>query len=490
MSSASGTNDYLDQLIFTVLAFYLVISICYSVALSGSQQLSFPQLNASNTVNTAFLLVALASSLHLAKFDNSFSFSHGSFVYNFYTYFFQFALLSSVVFFIIISKEFIKIKKVVNFEYDLLISFSLIGLVLINICDDFLTFYLAVELQSLCFYVLATFNKTSEYCAESGVKYFILGAFSSGILLFGFTLFYSSFGTMVFEYIDRTNSLVHCIIVSSGCLFFSIAVLFKLGAFPFHMWLCDVYDGSNINITAFFSIVPKVILLSFFIKTLFIVFAENFSVLNFLIIGSGLGSICFASVAALYQKRLKRLMAYSSVSHTGFLLLGICCQTVESIKACSVYIVLYILMSLSLFSVLFLSGINNTQQKYLISWTSLFERNFGIAIAFALILFSIAGIPPLAGFYSKLCIFLCLLAKDHISVTIIITIFSSIGCYYYIRLIKILFFNSDYKNNFWFGAGTKNVESFISLSVTIILLFLARPNIFTECATITALSLT
>jgi NADH-quinone oxidoreductase subunit N len=205
---------------------------------------------------------------------------------------------------------------------------------------------------------------------------------------------------------------------------------------------------------------------------------------------SGLGSICFASVAALYQKRLKRLMAYSSVSHTGFLLLGICCQTVESIKACSVYIVLYILMSLSLFSVLFLSGINNTQQKYLISWTSLFERNFGIAIAFALILFSIAGIPPLAGFYSKLCIFLCLLAKDHISITIIITIFSSIGCYYYIRLIKILFFNSDYKNNFWFGAGTKNVESFISLSVTIILLFLARPNIFTECATITALSLT
>jgi NADH:ubiquinone oxidoreductase subunit 2 (subunit N) len=131
--------------------------------------------------------------------------------------------------------------------------------------------------------------------------------------------------------------------------------------------LCDVYDGSIINITAFFSTIPKIILLSFFIKTLFVVFSGNLEVLNFILGASGLGSICFASVAALYQKRIKRLMAYSTVSHTGFLLLGICCSTVDSIKACTVYIVLYILMTLTLFSLLFLSGINNPQQKYLIN---------------------------------------------------------------------------------------------------------------------------
>ena len=205
---------------------------------------------------------------------------------------------------------------------------------------------------------------------------------------------------------------------------------------------------------------------------------------------SGLGSICFASVAALYQKRIKRLMAYSTVSHTGFLVLGIFCSSIDSIKACTVYIILYIVMTLTLFSLLFLSGMSNAQQKYLINWTSLYERNFAIALAFALLLCSVAGIPPLAGFYSKLCILLCLLSKDHVLVTVVIAIFSSIACFYYIRLIKILFFTSNHKTQFWFGTGTKNVELFVSLALTIIILFLLRPNLLLDCSIITAISLT
>jgi NADH-quinone oxidoreductase subunit N len=337
------------------------------VGFSGTQQLSFPALNTSNTTNSMFVLLTLAISICFVDFDHSYSFSQGSFVSNFYTCFFQFALLCSTFCFFYISKEFVGVKKIVNFEYELIISFSILGLALINICDDFLILYLAIELQSLCFYVLATFNKNSEYCAEAGVKYFVLGAFSSGLLLFGFTLFYASFGAISFESIERTNSLLHCLIAFCGCLFFSTAILFKLGSFPFHMWLCDVYDGSIINITAFFSTIPKVILLSFFIKTLYVVFSGNLDILNYILIASGLGSICFASVAALYQKRIKRLMAYSTVSHTGFLLLGICCSTVDSIKACTIYIILYILMTLTLFSILFISGIDNNQQKYLIN---------------------------------------------------------------------------------------------------------------------------
>ena len=473
-----------------IITSYLVVSTCYSVGFSGIQRLAFPTLNTSNTTNTMFVLLTLTISICFVDFDHSYSFSQGSFVCNFYTSFFQFVLLCSTLCFLYVSKEFVGVKKIVNFEYELIISFSILGLALINICDDFLTLYLAVELQSLCFYVLATFNKSSEYCAEAGVKYFVLGAFSSGLLLFGFTLFYASFGTISFESIERVNSLFHCLMAFIGCLFFSTAVLFKLGSFPFHMWLCDVYDGSMINITAFFSTIPKVILLSFFIKVLFIVFSGNMEEFNFLLVTSGLGSICFASVAALYQKRIKRLMAYSTVSHTGFLVLGIFCSSVDSIKACTVYIILYILMTLTLFSLLFLSGINNAQQKYLINWTSLYERNFSVALAFALLLLSVAGIPPLAGFYSKLCILLCLLSKNHVLVTVVIAIFSSIACFYYIRLIKILFFTSNSKTQFWFGNGTKNVESFISLSLTIIILFLIRPNLLLDSSIITAISLT
>ena len=182
-----------------------------------------------------FVLLTLATSAYFVDFDQSYSFSQGSFVCSFYTCFFQFALLCSAFCFFYISKEFVGIKKIVNFEYDLIIVFSILGLTLINACDDFLTLYLAIELQSLCFYALATFNKNSEYCAEAGVKYFVLGAFSSGLLLFGFTLFYAPFGTISFEYIERTNSLVHCLVAFFGCLFFSTAILFKLGSFPFHM---------------------------------------------------------------------------------------------------------------------------------------------------------------------------------------------------------------------------------------------------------------
>jgi NADH-quinone oxidoreductase subunit N len=182
-----------------------------------------------------FVLLTLAISICFVDFDHSYSFSQGAFVYNFYTCFFQFALLCSTLCFLYISKEFVGTKKILNFEYELIICFSILGLALINVCDDFLTLYLAIELQSLCFYVLATFNKNSEYCAEAGVKYFVLGAFSSGLLLFGFTLFYASFGTISFESIERTNSLIHCLIAFCGCLFFSTAVLFKLGSFPFHM---------------------------------------------------------------------------------------------------------------------------------------------------------------------------------------------------------------------------------------------------------------
>lgn len=487
---ASDAPDYLGQLTIVIVACYIVASICYSVRFSGAQQLGFPALNTANSTNTMFVLLTLATSACFVDFDHSYSFSQGSFVCSFYTCFFQFALLCSAFCFFYISKEFVGIKKIVNFEYDLIIVFSILGLTLINACDDFLTLYLAIELQSLCFYALATFNKNSEYCAEAGVKYFVLGAFSSGLLLFGFTLFYAPFGTISFEYIERTNSLVHCLVAFFGCLFFSTAILFKLGSFPFHMWICDVYDGSIINITAFFSTIPKVILLSFFMKTVFVIFSGNLDVLNFLLVTSGLGSICFASVAALYQKRIKRLMAYSTVSHTGFLLLGVCCSTVDSIKACTVYILAYILMTLTLFGLLFISGINNSQQKYLINWTSLFERNFGIALAFALLLFSVAGIPPLMGFYSKLCILLCLLSKNHVFVTIVVAIFSSIACFYYIRLTKIFFFTSNHKTQFWFGSGTKNIESFIGLSLTIIILFLVRPSLLLDSSIIAAISLT
>jgi len=247
------------------------------------------------------------------------------------------------------------------------LTFSILGLAIVNLSDDFLMFYLAIELQSLCFYSLAALNRSSEFSAEASIKYFVLGALSSGLLLLGFALYYASLGAISFEFIERVGVLNQSLTASCACILFSIALLFKLGSFPFHKWLCDVYDGSVINVTAFFSSIPKLILISFFFRVVFTSFPENAEALDLLLVFTGLGSICFAAVAALYQKRLKRLLAYSAISHTGFLLMAIHCSTVDSLKACTIYIVIYALTTLSLFSVLFLSGISNSQQKFIIS---------------------------------------------------------------------------------------------------------------------------
>jgi NADH-quinone oxidoreductase subunit N len=248
-----------------------------------------------------------------------------------------------------------------------LLSFSLFGLLLVAVCSDFLCFYLAIELQSLCFYALSTFHKSSEYSAEAGVKYFILGAFSSGLLLLGFNLFYAFFGDLSYAQIEKVGSFAIPLTVVGGYLFFSASLLFKLGSFPFHMWLCDVYDGAMVNITAFFSIIPKVIILAFLIRALSVVFVEKPDAIKIMFVVCGLCSVCFASIAALYQKRVKRLLAYSTISHTGFMILGICCYSADGVKACTVYITLYVIMLLATFGVVFLSGTYKAPQKYLVN---------------------------------------------------------------------------------------------------------------------------
>lgn len=436
------------------------------------------------------MFLSLVAFLFFVDFDKSYSLGFAFFFNDFFKFFFQAILFCSVICFFYVSKEFVEIKKILSFEYDLIICFSLFGLILVNVCDDFLTLYLSIELQSLAFYTLAAFNRKSEYSAEASVKYFILGGFSSGLLLLGFALLYASFGSTNFEAIERTNFLIHSLMVLSGCCFISVSILFKLGTFPFHNWLCDVYDGSITNVTAFFSVIPKVILLGFFIRVFFVVFSKNSDFLVYLLIFSGLGSICFASVCALYQKRIKRLMAYSTVSHTGFIILGFCCFSSDSVKACIIYISIYIVMTLMLFSFLFVSSRENNQQKHIINWTALFERNISAALAFALLLCSTAGIPPLAGFYSKLSILFCLLSKSQFSLVVVIAVFSSIGCFYYIRLVKIFFFAATNSTTFWFGRGTKNVEYFMAQALIFIVFFLARPSCLINTAMIAALSLT
>jgi len=313
---------------------------------------------------------------------------------------------------------------------------------LIGSCNDFLSFYLAIELQSLVFYTLASFLRDSGFSVEAGLKYLVLGAFASSLLLFGIVLIYMTYGTIHFESLLKLSCFSHKSTGFLGVLFLVLALTFKLGAAPFHMWLCDVYEGSTIAVTAFFSAVPKVILFGFLIRLIFITFDVYAVYSSSLMLAFGIGSISFASLAALYQKRMKRLLAYSAISHTGFILLAFACFSMDSIKSSIIYITLYIVMTLAVFAILLSSVTSKTMPKYLINWAVLSGRNFCLAIGFVLTLFSIGGIPPMAGFFSKLGVLFALLSQSYIVTSIVVITFSSIACFYYIRLVKLFYFTN------------------------------------------------
>lgn len=255
------------------------------------------------------------------------------------------------------------------------------------------------------------------------------------------------------------------------------------------MWLCDVYEGCLTTVTAFFASVPKVILFGLTLRFCSTVFNQFEDSASAMLLAAGLLSVCLGSIAALYQKRVKRLLAYSTISHTGFLLLGISCGSVDSIRSCVIYMAIYSLMSLSTFSVIMYASMENSVPKFLINWAAIAQRNFSLALSFALLLFSVAGIPPLAGFYSKLCILLSLLGQGYCVTAMVIVVFSSIACFYYIRLVKIFFFTAGGSNIFWTGSGTRNLELFLGTGLSTIIFFLTRPTTISAGSTLVGLTL-
>tara|TARA_Y100000739_G_C20521319_1_gene424286 strand:- start:210 stop:911 length:702 start_codon:yes stop_codon:yes gene_type:complete len=226
------SSDFFSFLTVGLIASHSIASLCFLTVASASQFIAFPSLNSANSNNTVVLVlffasVVIADTLLCSNYQSTFDFS-------FYTQFIQVIMLIALGIFFLVSVHYTRIKQILSFEYSLIINLSVLGLVLINVSNDLLTFYIAIELQSLCFYVLATYNKSSSFSTEAGIKYFILGALTSVLLLISFVLIYSAFGSMSFEVIERCFSASHSLLAFFGCMFFSFAMFFKLGAFPFH----------------------------------------------------------------------------------------------------------------------------------------------------------------------------------------------------------------------------------------------------------------
>ena len=393
-------------------------------------------------------------------------------------------LISSLLICILISFNYIKFEKLFKYEYFLLLGFSSIGMLTIVSCNDLITMYIGIEIQSLCFYILATIKVYNNFSTEAGLKYFILGAFSSGILLFGCSFIYGSLGTTNFSEIQLLINNFYLLSENSkilllGFLFVIFAILFKIGAVPFHMWLPDVYEGVPTSVTAIFAIVPKIALFALFLRLNIILIFDNNIYLESVLMYSSLSSIIIGTLGALYQTKIKRLLAFSAVSHVGFLLICFLFFNVWNIFALFFYIVIYIIISINIFTILLtLRKVNNNLKlKKINEFIILFKSNPLLAINFCLVLFSIAGIPPLVGFYSKLYIFISAIKSEIYLVALIASLFSVIACLYYIRLIKLMFFkNIDYWALFF---KLNKIESLIlSLTCSFNLLFFIYPEIF------------
>ncbi|CAM6002309.1 unnamed protein product [Sphagnum balticum] len=344
------------------------------------------------------------------------------------------------------------------FESIILILMSTCSMLFMISAFDLITMYLAIELQSLCFYVLAASKRNSEFSTEAGLKYFILGAFSSGILLFGCSLIYGFTGVTNLEELAKIFTTPSSNLGSKVPL--AVGFLFKITAVPFHMWAPDVYEGSPTNITAFFSVAPKIAILANMLRVFMYSFYDP--MWQQLFVFCSVASMILGAFAALSQNKIKRLLAFSSIGHIGYLLIGFSCGTIEGIQSLLIGLFIYVFMTMNIFTVIL--ALRQNRFKYISDLGALAKTNPILAITISITMFSFAGIPPLAGFCSKFYLFFAALGCGAYLLALIGIITSVISCFYYIRLVKIMYFDTPMQTYLWVPMDR---EKSIILGITI-----------------------
>jgi NADH-quinone oxidoreductase subunit N len=380
---------------------------------------------------------------------------------------------------LLISKKFLELSKIFLIEYPILILSSILGMMVMISSNDLIVFYIGLELQSLALYVLASFNRDQLKSSESGLKYFVLSALSSGLLLYGCSLIYGFSGSTNFDVIANTISSSHYGL-TFGIVFVLVGLSFKISAVPFHMWAPDVYEGSPTPVTLFFSVVPKIAALTVFIRFLYIPFINMIDQWQPILIFISIASMIFGAVAAIGQKNLKRLIAYSSIGHIGYALAGLSVGTNEGLQSSIVYISIYIVMNLGFFSCLLMMKKNDLYFETIDDLSGLSRNHPILSICFMVVLFSLAGIPPLAGFFAKFYIFKSVIEQSMYFLAIVGLLSTVIAAFYYLRIIKVIYFDEpkekyDTDHSIW-------LKITLTFSTLLILLYFTFPSKLLEIA--------
>jgi len=397
----------------------------------------------STLLATMFTIGAfLVTGLLVATRVDGFGFN-GQFVTDAFATFNKELILLGGALALILALDWNRSQGIARFEYPVLVLFATVGMMVMVSASNLMTLYLGLELQSLALYVLAAFARDNLRSSEAGLKYFVLSGLASGLLLYGISLVYGFSGTMDFQTLHQTlmtpTAAPPGLIV--GIVFILVGLSFKISAVPFHMWTPDVYEGAPTPVTVFFATGPKVAAMALLLRVMGTSFAELVPAWQSLIVLMSIASMVLGSFAAIGQRNIKRLMAYSSIGHMGYALIGLAVGSSDGVRGVLVYMTVYVLMTAGMFACIMSMKRSGRPVEQIADLSGLATTDPGLAMAISVFMFSLAGIPLMAGFFAKLYIFLAAVKGGLYTLAVIGVLTSVVGAFYYIRVIKVMYFD-------------------------------------------------
>jgi NADH-quinone oxidoreductase subunit N len=380
-------------------------------------------------------------------------------------------------------------QKTLKFEYPVLVLLATAGMMMMISASDLVALYLGLELQSLALYVVAAFRRDSVRSSEAGLKYFVLGALSSGMLLYGASLLYGFAGSTSFSAIAAAANAQGAgqnLLLIFGLVFLLVGIAFKVSAVPFHMWTPDVYEGAPTPVTAFFAVAPKVAAMALLIRVLVTAFPGIKPQWQQIVVFLAIASTLLGAFAAIGQTNIKRLMAYSSIANVGYALIGLAAGTAQGAQGVLIYMAIYVVMTLGAFACILSMRREDGPVEDISSLAGLAQTNLPMAFALAVFMFSLAGIPPLAGFWAKFYVFLAAIQAGFYALAVIGIVASVVGAYYYLRIVKIMFFD-DPEEKFLVPQMKESV--LMALTALFVLLYVVWPAPLVDAAAAAAKSL-
>lgn len=411
-------------------------------------------------MTVAALLVTLA--LVIWRADGRLLAFDGLFVTDEFAVFMKALVLIGSILVLFMSENFISREGMARFEFPILVIFATVGMMMMISANDLISLYIGLELQSLSLYIIASFQRDNIRSAEAGLKYFVLGALSSGLLLYGCSLIYGFSGSTRFEVLapmlaePGVQASAGLIV---GIVFLAAGLAFKVSAVPFHMWTPDVYEGAPTPVTAFFAVAPKVAAIALLLRVMIEPFGALIDEWRQIIILISVASMLLGAFAAIAQSNIKRLMAYSSIGHVGYALVGLASGSQSGLHGVLIYMAIYMAMTVGTFACILCMRRNGRMVENISDLAGLGKSHPGMALALMVFMFSLAGIPPMAGFFGKLYIFLAAIEAELYTLAVIGVVSSVVGAFYYLRIIKIMYFDE----------GTEPLDKPVGRSLAIVI---------------------